>query len=181
MIWLFILVLIFFIPFPIHTTFEYKNSNLSIYLYKQRIYPSRKLKRKIKKKIKKVNCNIPYPKTFYLDVIKKIYNKLVNIIFKSTLYLDIDLNYGFEDAYITGVLYGILQSIFSIIYSLISYVFKLKKFRLNINPIFNKSILNFTIKSIIFINLAKIIYIALSAFIYVKNEAKLYLNPKEVS
>lgn len=177
MIWLLILSLIFFIPFPIHTTFEYKNNSLTIYLYKHKIYPSRKLKRKIKK----VNRNIPYPKTIYLDVIKKTYNKYLNIMFKSTLYLDIALNYGFEDAYITGVLYGILQGIFSIIYSLISYVFKIKRFKLNVNPAFNKSVLNFTINSIIFINLAKIIYIALVAFISVKKEAKLYLNLKEVN
>lgn len=177
MIWLLIVCLVLFIPFPIYITFEYKDNNIIVYLYKLKIYDFKKFH----KKSTDINNDF-HPKSFYINIIKKLHNKFFNdIIFKPSLNLYIDLCYGVEDAFITALLYGILQSISSIVYNLISHIFRIKKFKSNVKPIFNKVILSFTIKSIIFISLVKIIYIAITVLIYAKKESKLYLNPKEVS
>lgn len=172
-----LLLLIIFIPIPVHITMKYEDSKAVVYLYKFKVFPS-KIAKKNEEKVQDITF---YSKTFFIKLMRRVYERSKTILLKSTLYLDINLDYGFEDAYITGILYGILQSSFKIIHNLLSLIFKIKKFNIHCNPIFNKSILKITIKSIIFISLAKIIYIALLAFIYFRREFKEYLKLKEAN
>lgn len=145
----FILSLIF-IPFPIFLNIKYEQNKLYIYIYKFKIYPLKNNKKKQKKRKHKS----PYPKSLYFDVLETVYRK-------SPFTFSLDMTYGFDDAAITAMSYGILNIILSGIYQLFYYNSKLKNFKVNINPIFNKNFCELEMKSIIFISLGKIIYIRL--------------------
>ncbi|WP_418921794.1 DUF2953 domain-containing protein [Clostridium aestuarii] len=118
-----------------------------------KIYPHKKKKKKIRKSFKKKK-KISLKKL--IRIIKSF--KTTHSLFKPLLILNIDLIYGFNDAAITGITYGLLWELNRNLYNFLSIYFKNKKFKVNIKPNFNQSILEAKIKGIIFTNLVKIIY-----------------------
>lgn len=144
-------LIILFFPVRIKLSVKFIDKHLSI-----KIFGKELLKEKKKKKKKKQKENV-----FQFESIKKIANKLNKAPLKPSVKFNMDIHYGLEDAAVTAILYGLFQSIFSLIYNVFSLYFKVKKFAPKANPVFNKEILNLEIKSIITINLANIIYITI--------------------
>lgn len=176
MICLLILLLIIFIPFPIHVTFEYEGNNTTLRIYKFKVYPSKTSR----KSLEKIICDLS-SKEYYLKNIKLLYKKAPYVLSRFTLSFNIDLYYGLEDAFETSMIYGSIHSVFNIIYTAISSHLKIKKFNAKINPIFNRCFIKLNVKSIIFISFANIIYIALIVLKNLKKGAKLHGRPKEVN
>ncbi|KEH97101.1 DUF2953 domain-containing protein [Clostridium massiliodielmoense] len=176
MIWLIALFLIFLIPLPLILKVTYENNKLYIYIYNFKVYPSKKtIESMPEPKPKGI-----FPKLVYINTIKSIYKRFKNKVTNLKLNLDINILYGSENAAITGIFYGLIHSIISYGYGLLSSTFKIKHFNCNIVPKFNNSIFKIEFKSIIFINLGKIIYITILIFLSFKKSAKEYLKPKEV-
>ncbi|WMJ81881.1 DUF2953 domain-containing protein [Clostridium sp. MB40-C1] len=173
MIWLLIILILIFFPFPILVNIRYKNSSLLIYLFKIKVYPRKKIKKTLKNKSNKF-------KNYSINQYMCIWNSIKTNPFKPNLNFDLHITYGLDDAAKTAIFNGILWSFSSILYNLFDSAFNIKKFKLDIKPNFDKSILYINIKSIIFINIAKIIYISLILFLSLKFKYKISLKPKEV-
>ncbi|WP_407647695.1 DUF2953 domain-containing protein [Clostridium brassicae] len=167
------MLIFIFLPFPILVNIKYENSSLLIYLFKIKIYPRKKTKKPSKNKRKK-------SKNYSINQYLSIWNSIKTNAFKPNLNFDLHITYGLDDAAQTAIFNGILWSFSSILYNLFYSIFNVKKFKLNINPNFDKSMLYINIKSIIFINIAKIIYISLILFFSLKFKYKTFLKPKEV-
>ena len=148
-----LLFILFSIPIPISLKLEYVNSTVNIYLYNKKIDLG-----KLINKNKKPFASTKLFNNYYL--LKK--SKL-----KPSINLKLSLKYGFEDAFLTGVSYGLFSIFNLIIYHFINNFFSVKKYNYVVMPIFNKKTISLKIDSIIFINLVKIIYIC---FIFIKNE-----------
>lgn len=175
MIWIIALLLFFLIPLPLALKATYENNKLYIYIYKFKIYPSKKtIKSMPEPKSKGI-----FPKLIYINTIKKIYTKCKTLIYNSKLKIDLNVLYGSENAAITGIFYGLIHSNISYIYRLLKSIFNIKYFHCNIVPKFNNSIFKIEFKSIVFINLGKIIYITILIFLAFKKSSKQYLKPKE--
>lgn len=175
MIWIIALFLIFLIPLPLTLKVTYENNKLYIYIYKFKVYPS-------KKTIKSMPEPKPkgfFPKLVYIKTTKYIYTKCKRLIYNSKLKIDLNVLYGSENAAITGIFYGLIHSSFSYIYGLLRSIFNIKHFNFNVVPKFNNSIFKIEFKSIIFINLGKIIYITILIFLSFKKSSRQYLKPKE--
>lgn len=144
----FTVIIILLLPFKVKVTFIYQDSKIHIYLFNKQIGMKEKLAedKTSKRTYKKLRI--------FAD-------KLTRNKFKPGLSLDWELNYGFEDAALTGISYGIFSTIFGVMYELIGMIFKIKAFKFSINPQFNNPTLNIRISSIISLNLAKIIYIVI--------------------
>ncbi|KEI17393.1 DUF2953 domain-containing protein [Clostridium haemolyticum] len=176
-IWIGILILFFIVPLPLLLEIIYEDNKLYVYIYNLKIYPSSK----IIKSMPEPKPDGILPKLVYINTFKTIYQKCRHYIYDSILNININIIYGFQDASITGIFFGVLQSAVSSFYSLLNSVFSLNDFNSNICPVFNNSIFKIKIKSIIFINLGKIIYISILVFRAFKKAAKYNLKPKEVS
>ncbi|KEI07075.1 DUF2953 domain-containing protein [Clostridium botulinum] len=177
MIWIGAILLLFIIPLPLLLEVIYENNKLYVYIYNLKIYPSSK----VIKSMPEPKPNGILPKLVYINTFKAIYQRCRHYIYNSLLSFNINITYGFQDAAITGIFFGILQSTVSGLHYLLDSIFNLKHFNSNINPIFNNSIFKIKIKSIIFINLGKIIYMSILVFRAFKQAAKYHLKPKEVS
>lgn len=157
MVWLYIaiLILILFIPIPLKLKVNYIHKKIQIFFYNKEIKfkepkdESKKEKRKEKKKIK-------------IHIIKDFINFLDKSSVKLNINLKIHIDIGIEDAANLAILYGVLSSLNYPLYRLISIVFNIRDFKLNITPCFNKTIFSFKSESIIYVTLAKLIYITLS-------------------
>lgn len=156
----FLIIFLLFIPIPLKIYILYKNNKLIIRFYNFSLYPSKDLKNmsltvaKVKEKSK---LTVDFRKAFDKHTIKQIFHRFCKSKLKPSLKLDFNLDYGFEDAALTGLSYGILNSFFAPFKNILSSLFKIKKFQLNAMPDFNGSKLNLEIKSIIYINIVQII------------------------
>ncbi|AEB75962.1 DUF2953 domain-containing protein [Clostridium botulinum] len=177
MIWISAILVLFIVPLPLLVKVIYENNKLYVYIYNVKIYPSSK----VIKSMPEPKPDGILPKLVYINTFKTIYQRCRHYIYNSLLSFNINITYGFEDAAITGIFFGILQSTISGLNYLLESIFSLKHFNSNINPIFNNSIFKIKIKSIIFINLGKIIYMSILVFRAFKQAAKYHLKPKEVS
>jgi hypothetical protein len=149
--------LLLLLPIKVKLTLIYENNKINIYIFNKQI------NKKSKAAEEKVNINLSkafkfklkrfMPKDIKGSIIRLKKNKL-----KPGLKLSFVINYGFDDAAVTGVSYGILQSSSSLIYTLISFIFKVKNYNFEVTPHFNTSMLNFRITGIISANLVQIIY-----------------------
>lgn len=157
-----LIIFLLFIPMPLKIYILYKNNKLIIRFYKFPIYPSKDLKNistsnaKAKEKSK---LTVDLRKVFDKYTIKQIFYRFSKSKLKPSLKLDFNLDYGFEDAALTGLSYGLLNSFFAPLQNILSSLFKIKKLQLNAIPDFNGSKLNLEIKSIIYINIVQIINI----------------------
>jgi hypothetical protein len=149
------IILILLVPIPVKLTVAYEDNKLCLYIYNFNI----KLDKKAKAKSKKAKKKVPKIPELELSDLKELINRIDCSRFKPTLRMHISLIYGLLDACSTGVAYGIINSLSPFLYKMLTIVFKVKKFKLDVKPDFDQLIINTRIKSIIFINLGKIIYI----------------------
>lgn len=153
LLWLILILLfIIIIPLPIKLSLIYMNNNLSILLF------NKPLNLKKKKKEKKTKAK---PSKFTLESVKRLINKLECNPYKPKIKFNLTIDYGFDDAALTGVSYGIINALSYNLYQLIHKFFKIKDFNININPNFENKIIYLNITGIIYINIAQIIYIAI--------------------
>lgn len=176
MLWLLITLIFLFLPLPVLITMGYKTNTLSVYIFGIKLYPSKKNNKNIFKKKHKKKKN----KKITLKDYKKIWHKINTNPFKPSLYFEFNMIYGLDDAAKTAILYGTLSSLPPFLYNLLCSFFHTKKFKIDLKPIFEKSILEFKIKSIIWINFAKIIYMSLLVIFTLKDNFSKSLNIKEV-
>lgn len=153
------LIILLFIPIPIKIYIIYDENTLTLKLG-NKVFSLDKLKFKNINKdflIKKINKKESMQKLSF----KSILGYFKNASSKPKLQINVDLNYGFEDAYITAISYGIFYSIYPFILTLINSCFTIKKESFYIKPHFNKNknVFNFKIKGIFFMSIAKIMYI----------------------
>lgn len=159
MIYLIIIFILIFLPFPLVINVNYMNNELFVFLFKFKIYPNKhiesnkNIKRKIKEK--KGKLNFFKNKNKYISLLIRLKDNY----FKPTLKFNMNLVYGIDDAATTAILNGIIWSFSSVLYNIFNDVFKIKKFNFNTQPEFNKTTLNINLKCIFFINIVKITYI----------------------
>lgn len=167
----FILIILFF-PVPFKIKISISNNDIFIKFYNFTLFKKsfqedkdnamqnktpeiEKTKKKKKKKstsFKKLSFK---SKMKFIPIIKE--NK-----FKPCLYLDGFFKYSLNDAAKTAVSFGIIHTYAPIITSVLSIVFKIKKFKFPITPIFKDSFIIISeINCIITISIAKTIYIGI--------------------
>jgi hypothetical protein len=153
---LFTVIFLFLVPIPIKITLSYIDNHLCLYIYGFKIKLQRKEKKKKKPKLmKKISEKV---KIDFTDV-KLLVHKVEGNKFKPTVRMNISLDYGLWDAYSTGMAYGLISSLSPFIQNLLTIIFKVKKYNMELKPDFDDLVLSASVKSIIFINLAKIMYI----------------------
>ena len=160
---IFVLVILLFIPFPIKFSLYVNNKIIKIYLYNKEI----KIKKSDKKKKspkKKKNYNFIFNWKKFLHIIK--HSK-----FKPRLSYKYKLLYDTSDAYYTAILNGYLNILSSSLHHLLLWFFKIKKFNIQVNPLFkNEFNIEFQFKGIIYINFVKLIIIAINLLKCIKKE-----------
>lgn len=176
MIWFLIVLILIFLPLPVLITVFFKANTLFVYIFGVKLYPRKKNNKNISHKKHKKKKN----KKISLEGYTEIWHKINTNPFKPSLYFKFNIIYGLDDASKTAILYGILSSLPPFLYKLLCSFFHTKKFKIDLKPIFEKSILEFKIKSIIWINFAKIIYMSLLVIFTLKDNFSKSLNTKEV-
>lgn len=164
---IFLFISLFFIPFKITLYCSKDDYSIKFYKFKvlskeggflRRFISKSKMKKKSKKATTKNN-------SFMKISFKLLYHSLSNNIYKPKLQFFMNLNYSLADASRTAIFYGLLCNFNYIIYKILSIIFNLKGFNLDLNPEFKENLLlEFTISSIISCNLAQIIYMLFLIF-----------------
>jgi len=157
-----IVLIILFFPIPIIIRAKINEEGGSLTLYKKTFnFPSSKIDtlinekyekkspKKIKKQKKKYKINV--------DIFKLI-SSISRLKFKPTLKMDLNCQYGFEDAMVTGISYGFIGSILYFLKWIIEIPFKSKKYEFKITPVFNRNFILLFLNCIIWLNIAKILY-----------------------
>lgn len=158
-----VIFLIIFVPIPI-----YLKVSCTLNDYYIKIYGITLLKKKTsyskmdglnKSNIKEKNKAGNHFKSNYIKY-KSILSDINNSKFKPKMIFYFNFDYSLAEASKTAILFGILYEFPSIIYSLLSMPFKIYKFKVNINPIFeDKFLVKAESSSIIFISIANTIHI----------------------
>lgn len=154
MLWLLIILSILvlvFIPFPLKISFTYSKKEKKLYIYSFKI-EIEKGKKKTKKTKNKKN-------KFDIEKIKKIFAKLRKNKFKPRLKFYTEVDYGLDDAALTGISFGLLNCISPAVYAVLKSIFKVKIYKFDVKPDFKNQMFNFNLTSIIFLSFANIIYI----------------------
>jgi hypothetical protein len=165
MIGIILALIILFFPLSIKLSVIYKDGKLHIFIFNKQL--------NIKKKIGKHSAT---PETaikaefkfinFLPDKIRKIIYKVSDGKHKLPAKIKFDLHYGFDDAAATGIFYGVLNGLNSLLYNQFSFLLKIKKYEYNIVPHYNDPMFNFRLNCIISFNLAKIIYMLFSIYVF---------------
>lgn len=155
------LFLLIFIPLPIKISLSYINKEFAFKIYNIKI-DIKKIKTKSQKKEK-----AKHKKRRRLPV-TDILNTLIQNKFKPSIKSRIHIMYGFDDAALTGITYGIFNIVCTFIFQVLNLVMNVKNFNMNIEPCFNKKIFDVKFDCIIFISLANVIYIMIK-FIYINH------------
>jgi len=152
-------LIILLFPIPIKITLKYSNKVMEIYLYNKKLKlkkPSKiNLNNDLESKLKETIFN-----SLLLSNIKLIIYKIKKLKFKPIVTLNTKLEYGFDDAAVVAILFGLIHSAYSFLYLLLMNFVKVKKTNFKVIPHFQKNDYNMEISSVIYINLAKTIYIA---------------------
>ncbi|MBU3198626.1 DUF2953 domain-containing protein [Clostridium estertheticum] len=170
----FIIVFVFvltIILFPIHLniTLKYTNKVLEIYIYKRKLKVNKPLKSNSKDQLKSKPIKIFFKplnlrhinlSDINLSTINLISHKFKDLRFKPTLSLNTKLEYGFDDAALVAIVFGLIHSTYSLLYLILTNFVKVKNIDLKVTPQFKENNLNMEISSIIYINFVKIIYMA---------------------
>lgn len=159
-----VLVVILFFPIHIKLTVIYKDGLLHVYFFSKEL--------NIKKKTTEKKVNLETSKKVHFKLINFLPDKVRKMIYKVSsskhklkAKLNFELNYGFEDAAITGFLFGVFNGLSSFIYKQFEYLLKVVKYEFNVIPHFNEPMFNFRLNCIISFNLAKIIYMLLTIYV----------------
>lgn len=177
-----IILLIFFIPIPIKINIYYSSINYYIKLYgftvisRKKFENKRKLIHKTKSSIenitntfKRFHNKINFKSLDYRDLISKLHNSK----FKPLLKLNLIFDYSLNDAARTAIFYGVLCQIPPLIYLLLNIPFNIRKFNINVNPIFeDKFSLKIETSSIFFLSIANAMYIIIILFKFVKKRGR---------
>lgn len=160
-----IIIMIIFMPIPIKCNIHYSEDNYYIKLYGFiNISPQKYIFKKKSYSDKKNKDSSNFYKKLNLQILmKNLYN--LKSFLKPILRINASLNYSLNDAAKTAIFYGLFNAIPPLIYILLTIPFNIKKFILNINPVFeDKFLLKFEISSIIFLSFANIIIMIFSLF-----------------
>jgi hypothetical protein len=142
-------------PIPLKITLKYSKKTLEVFIY------NKKLKRKALSKSDIQNLSeINLSKSIELKDMKQIFNRVKKLKLKFKLSLSTKLEYGFDDAALVAILFGLIHSSYSFLYSLLMNYVEVKKIKLNVIPHFEESDFNLETMGIIYMNLVKIIYMA---------------------
>jgi hypothetical protein len=153
-IFLLTLTIILF-PIPLKITLKYANKTLEVFIY------NKKMKRKALSKSDIKNLSeINLSKSLELKDIKQIYNRFKKLKLKFALSLSTKLEYGFDDAALVAILFGLIHSSYSFLYSLLMNYVEVKKMTIKVIPHFEENDFNMETLGIIYMNLVKIIYMA---------------------
>lgn len=166
---LLIICLVLLFPFKIKLSIKYIDNKLQVFFYSKEINKLTAKKKKKKKKTNKIKSK---------DIFE-ILNKIKKSKFKPSLSIQINGEFGFDDAAITGFLYGCINCLTPILYQIFTSHLNVKKFKINFVPKYNENTISFEINSIILINLANIIYINNLRKNYIKSK-KTHLATEEV-
>lgn len=153
---LLVVFVLLFIPIPIKISVKILNNKYYIYVYGKEL----KMNTKNEKSTNKHHDKKDFKNT--LKSAFKFINRLKEHPFKPTLKLKINLNYGLDDAALTGITYGFFNALFYSFFPILNTIFKIKCFNVDIHPLFNEKKFYLCATSIIYINIVKIIYIVLA-------------------
>ncbi len=148
-----IIAVILFFPVPIFLKLNYIDNKIAFYLFSKKINKERHVVQKVKNKVPF------YIRTIDFEFVDNFFQKLKNTRIKPSLYFKIKLNYGFEDACLTGMFYGVFSCLNPLLYYFMQCIFKIKKFEFELYSNFEEPGFKFNMEGIIFINLVKIINI----------------------
>lgn len=129
MIYFFVILL--FIPIPLIIKVKYSDK-LEFFIYNKKLTLSKKKGKRIK-------------------------SKKIKVFWKPYIKIHIKLLYGFDDAAVTAISYGLIFSILPVLKNITSKFFNVKGFTPDIKLDYKNTIFNLYIKCIIFINIAQII------------------------
>lgn len=171
-----ILLIIFFIPFPIKITFFISNKNLVFKVYNFDILKIIKKKKTHKPKNTKEKAAIKKEDIIHNKKQKKFSNlslnnilKVISLIknnkLKPSLKIKGSFEYSLNDSAKTAISYGIISSYLPMLIGFFKIFFKVKKFQMPIKPLFKeKFFLKLEINSIITFSLVQIIYMIILVF-----------------
>ncbi|MPQ32374.1 DUF2953 domain-containing protein [Clostridium estertheticum] len=167
-VFLFVLTIVLF-PIHLKITLKYTNKVLEIYIYKKKLEVNKSLYRNSKDQLKAKPTKIFFKPLNLRDIdlsdinlsdINLIIHKFKKLKFKPTLTLNTKLEYGFDDAALVAIVFGLIHSTYSLLYLILINFVKIKNIDLKVTPQFKENNLNMEISSIIYINFVKIIYMA---------------------
>ncbi|MBC8060934.1 MAG: DUF2953 domain-containing protein [Clostridiaceae bacterium] len=152
---LIILLTIIFIPIPLKLTLKFNKDEASLYFYSKKI----KIKDESKptKKGKIIKHKIIFRPKFLNT--ENLYFTLKANRHKPTLKLLIELEFGFEDAALTGLFYGLSSTIYPFLYQYLKLFFKIPRYTLEPTPNFENNCFKLNIESIFSLSIVKAIYI----------------------
>lgn len=152
---LIIVLAVIFIPIPLKLTLKLNKDEASVYLYSKKI----KLKHKAKatKKAKIIKHKILHRPKFLNT--ENLYFTLKSNKYKPKLKILIELEFGFEDAALIGLFYGLLFTIHPILYQSLRLFFKVPRYILEPTPNFENTCFKLNIESIFSVSIVKTIYI----------------------
>ena len=163
LVFLFVLTIILF-PIHLKITLKYTNKVLEIYIYKKKLEVNKPLKNNSKDQLKSKPTKMFFKSLNLRDInlsdINLISHKFKNLKLKPTLVLNTKLEYGFDDAALVAIVFGLIHSTYSLLYLILINFVKVKNIDLKVTPQFKENNLNMEISSIIYINFVKIIYMA---------------------
>jgi len=178
-----VIILLIFLPLPIKVSLVSYDNRIFLYVFRIKFDIKKKIQKliiyhkakieleqrenlKVKVKVRNKVTDKKQRFRFSLESVKRFIRKLCNISFKPLLRLKINLNYGFNDAALTGISFGLINCISPILYRVTDIFFKVKNYEYNVNPDFNSQNFKYKveIKSIIFISLANVMYMAYIAW-----------------
>ncbi|OPJ63183.1 DUF2953 domain-containing protein [Clostridium oryzae] len=159
MIWV-LIVLLAILLFPIRLKFTtvYENRMFRVYFFNKELNAKKKV---MEEKANVRNYNIAHRKFYkiFKENFSTAIEKLSRNPHKIKAAVKFELRYGFEDAALTGIAYGLFNGINSFIYVYLRKLFNMKDYKFDIIPDFKNPQFNFRITSIIYFNLVKVIYI----------------------
>ena len=146
---------IILLPIPLKTTLKYSNKTLEVFVYNKKV----KTKAISKSDVKNFR-DINLTKSFELKDMKPIFYRVRRLRLKFALSLNTKLEYGFDDAALVAILFGLIHSSYSFLYSSLSNFVEVKSISLKVTPHFEESDFKMETLGIIYMNLVKIIYMA---------------------
>ncbi|GAA0123872.1 MAG: DUF2953 domain-containing protein [Clostridium argentinense] len=179
---IFILLLIFamilLFPIPLKIKLIYLDQNFQMFIYNKKLNLNKKEDidnvKKVNKKFKYKDIIKRKSKKLTLKHYKRILRNLRKIKYKISIKLYNKINYSFEDAAATAIIYGYLHQGFSLLYGFLNHFFSVKDFNTDIQAEYNKSYINLEIKGIVLFNFAKLIYIYYIINKSIKEENKIH-------
>jgi len=178
-----VIFILVFLPLPIKISLVSYDNRVYLYVFRIKFDIQKKIRKliiyhkakiefqqkenlKVKVKVRNKVTDKKQRFRFSLESVKGFIRKLCNISFKPLLRLKINLNYGFNDAALTGITFGLINCISPILYRFTDIFFKVKNYEYNVKPDFNSQNFKYKIeiKSIIFVSFANVIYMAFIAW-----------------